>query len=220
MAKIVLLTFGDSRLKKSLARIKSQALLLNRFDEIYCLTENDLDINFRKKYSSLLVVGSRGFGYWIWKPQIIKQIFDKISFGDIVLYCDCGCWINEKGIAKFDEYLLKINQSKSGILCFQIPSVKPAELSDFTYPEYVWTKGDLLDYFDVRNNLEITHSEQILATSFLMKKCENTIKFLDDWIGVWSENISLVDDSPSITKNLSGFIEHRHDQSAFSILAK
>lgn len=29
-----------------------------------------------------------------------------------------------------------------------------------------------------------------------------------------------IDDSPSILKNIDGFIEHRHDQSIFSLLTK
>ena len=34
------------------------------------------------------------------------------------------------------------------------------------------------------------------------------------------EHPTLVDDSPSISSNLKGFIEHRFDQSIYSILAK
>ena len=37
----------------------------------------------------------RGFGYWSWKPEIIKQtLSDKWNDGDQLLYLDAGCNLN------------------------------------------------------------------------------------------------------------------------------
>jgi hypothetical protein len=44
--------------------------------------------------------------------------------------------------------------------------------------------------------------------------------FIRHWIRVFSEDFSMIDDSSSRSPNLEGFIEHRHDQSIYSILGK
>jgi hypothetical protein len=44
--------------------------------------------------------------------------------------------------------------------------------------------------------------------------------FMRHWIRVFSEDFSMIDNSPSLSPNLEDFIEHRHDQSIYSILGK
>lgn len=39
-------------------------------------------------------------------------------------------------------------------------------------------------------------------------------------VSVFLTDFSLIDDSPSKSENMNGFIEHRHDQSVFSLLFK
>lgn len=41
-----------------------------------------------------------------------------------------------------------------------------------------------------------------------------------EWMNVFYNDMHLVDDTPSLIKNSDDFIEHRHDQSIFSILSK
>ena len=46
------------------------------------------------------------------------------------------------------------------------------------------------------------------------------MKFINNWIDVFSKDFSFIDDTKSKIPNLEGFIDHRHDQSIFSILCK
>jgi len=49
--------------------------------------------------------------------------------------------------------------------------------------------------------------------------CQETRDFVNEWYNVGCDYHN-IDDSPSIIKNLDSFIEHRHDQSIFSLLTK
>lgn len=217
--KLVFCTFADSRMKRSLRRIQNQAEAIGVFDSIHVMDENDLDTMFRERFKDQLKPEVRGYGYWVWKPQIILQIFQTMQEGDLLHYCDAGCWINARGKARLKEYFEMA--AKNGALAFQVKNTfDDPHLDKFSLPERAWTKGDLFDYFSVRNNPEITESQQIGATTMIFKKCQKSTDFLQQWIGVFEQDFSLADDTPSRSPNLDGFIEHRHDQSIFGILCK
>ena len=102
------------------------------------------------------------------------------------------------------------------------------KLPDFTdkynfkfqrYYEYQYTKKDLSDFLKIDYGVNILESEQIMSGIFFLKKNKFSIEILKEWEKVLKHN-DLIDDSPSISKNHKDFIEHRHDQSAFSILCK
>lgn len=50
--------------------------------------------------------------------------------------------------------------------------------------------------------------------------CNKTRDLLDKWFDITHNHFELVSDAPSMYPNHPDFIEHRHDQSVFSILAK
>jgi len=179
------------------------------FDNILVWNEKDLDPDFRLKFKDKLIQGSRGYGYWCWKSQIILQALEAMHDGDILCYADTGCHLNPKGRTRLEYYFQKTEDSPSGILTFQ-----------GTWIDAHWTKGDLLKHLDVYSDETVTHTGTLVATTFFIKKSNTTIKLVQNWLGIFESNFSLMDDTPSTTENLSGFKEHRHDQSAFSILCK
>ncbi len=218
-AKHVFCTFADSRLSRSLQRIRNQAKAIGIYDVIHVMDEGNLDPAFRKRFKEQLRVGVRGYGYWVWKPQIILQVLRTMDEGDILHYCDVGCWINPGGRQRLTQYLEMTDES--GMLAFQVKNTFNDPLLDaFSLPEWAWTKGDLFDYFSVRGNADIVNSQQIGATTVFMKRCGESEKLLRRWIGVFEDEFSLADDTPSRSPNFDGFIEHRHDQSIFGILCK
>lgn len=218
------LTFADSRLSRSLARLRSEAEQLGVFDQIYALDEAALDEPFKRKYQNFLRADVRGYGYWCWKPQVIKQTLDRLSFGDILLYTDVGCEFNQLGIDRLRDYFQIVSQSKTGILAFQaVPPELPLVYDGRALPdltERLWTKGDVFDYFSVRSNEEIVNTPSYGAGIIVLQKSLISMNFIDLWIKAIDYSFNLLDDSPSVSKNLDGFIEHRHDQSIFSIMCK
>ena len=201
-------SFGDARLKQPLRRMRKQARQFGFLDShTFVIDESGLDPDFRQKMCHRLIPGSRGFGYWCWKPQVILQTLKKMDEGDILLYSDVGCHLNVKGMAKFNSFVEHVQST--GILAFELGG-KSAQ----------WTKGDLLDYFQVRNMKSVVDAPQIMAGVILFRKSQQAIDFVCKWLKIMTENFALIDDSASHSPNLPEFIEHRHDQSAFSILCR
>lgn len=212
--KIVFVSFADSRMSAAIERIRKQAEEMGIFDEIYVWNEHDLDASFKEKWAHILKPGVRGYGYWIWKPYIIHKILGNLAEGSILIYCDAGCHLNPQGIERLQFYIDELNKSNLGIQAFN--TYYP--LIDVT--EKRWTKGDLLDYFNCRSDKSVTDTLQLAATHILFRKCSSSLIFLNRWLKVWNDNISLVDDSNSQSPNFPEFIEGRHDQSVFSVLYK
>lgn len=204
-------TFGDCRLDSALRRIARQAREMQVFSLIECFNETRLDPLFVSEFKDRLIPGSRGFGYWVWKPQVVLQMLDGMQDGDILLYADAGCHLNVAGRNRLQEYFEMLNEKGHWLLATQLSN---------NSPDAHWTKGDVFDHFECRHDPEVTLTGQIAATSFLIKKCPESEAFIQSWLNVFRFHWELADDSLSSSPNLPGFRENRHDQSIFSILAK
>lgn len=220
----VLLTFASSAMCRSANRLARQAKTLGFYDKIYSYSEQDITPDFRLKYKEALVEGTRGYGYWCWKPQIIHQVLEGMNYGDILQYTDAGCHLNSRGLLRLKEYFELAKKSNSGILAFQLrdpsPPLPTPSAGALNLPDYQWIKGDLLDYFGVRDRDDITHTQTIGAGIIFIRKCEKSMALIGKWRDAFEADFSLIDDSPSKSKNLAGFKDHRHDQAIFSLLCK
>ena len=98
MTKYNFITFGAGTTDYTDAgkRLVRQAEQTQLFDSIrlYGLSDLKNDPVFWDKHSSFIQNNARGFGYWLWKPYLIKSTMDTMCDGDILLYLDCGCEIN------------------------------------------------------------------------------------------------------------------------------
>ncbi len=193
------------------------------FDSILIHDETELAPSFRAEFAERLVIGSRGFGYWCWKPQIIKQTLDRVEYGDGVLYLDIGCHLNPGGRRRLEEYFACLTDETPLLVFQQAPDEEPfgepnPNLRKMSWPLSNWTKGDLIEHFGIRDRRDILDAETFHAGSFLLRKTPETVKLIDDWIETFRRDWSLIDDSPSVAPNEPGFIEHRHDQAIFALL--
>ncbi|MBD8388022.1 hypothetical protein [Dysgonomonas sp. BGC7] len=216
----ILCTFANYPLSKGFERYRKEAEAFNVFDDIYMYDENMLDKRFRTKFGRFLYPYSRGYGYWGWKPFIIKQTLDKMEEGDILLYTDLGCTFNQEGKKRLIEYFNIVNQSESGILCARTQDEEHAVRKELAFFEYQYTKGDILDYFSVRDNIDFTQTRQFEAGIVFYRKGPKVEAFLKEWIEAVYNHFDFITDKPSRSANIPGFIDNRHDQSVFSILAK
>lgn len=210
-----LVTFSDLRLKRSAKRLIRQAKKIGVFSQIISLDENSLDMEFTAKHSDILRPDVRGFGFWMWKPQVIIQALRSVKNGQIVLYLDVGCHLNHRGAPRLHEYFEIVSKSKSGILAFDL-----THEGVVAHKVVEWTKSDTLDFFGALTNEKIKQSAQIEATIILVEKRESTVKFFENWLDLMEKHRNFIDDSPSVIPNDPNFIENRHDQSLFSLLAK
>jgi hypothetical protein len=205
--KIHFLTFVSSNFKTTLSRIKTEAENCGFFDTITCLSEFDLPSNYITEHH--INEGTKGFGFWIWKSFITRQLFSRINYGDILVYADGGCSINPEGRKRFYDYIDMLNQSDISNLSFQMK-----------YPEKQYTKGDLFKYFDVSDKEKIKSAGQLVGGIFLLKKDNNSEDLIEKWFSICHSHKNLIDDSDSKEKSDLEFVAHRHDQSIFSILRK
>jgi hypothetical protein len=224
MSERIFLTFTDRRMKAARQRICKQAKNLNFYTQVIGTSEHSLDREFKDRYQDILNSNNKGYGYYIWKPRIVKQILSQLKEGDCLHWLDAGSHLNPAGIWRLNDYFGLAAEASYGFLGFEnkVP-VDPLIYDGRPLPdnaEYLLTKGDLFDWFGVRDQHEITHSQQIGATTFVIRKCKGSVQFIDEWNEVFSGRIHLIDDSPSRSPNFSGFIQHRWDQSILSILAK
>lgn len=206
-SKIYICSFSNLFLLPALKRFYNQALDMNIFDDIFLFEELTLGKDFKVRFKDKLNYNVRGFGYWCWKPYIILESLKRIEHNDILIYADTGCHLKKEYIDKMKNY---IDYAKEyDIVAFELETL-----------DKFWTKSDLFQYFNVLDNKEITNTNTRCATCMIIKKTDKTIRFVNDWLKVFYDNFNLADDTPSVIKNLDGFIEHRHDQSIFSILSK
>ena len=212
-------------MQRSLDRLARQAKSINIFDDTYMFIENDLPLDFREHFKDKLIAGSRGYGYWSWKPEVILMALDRIQDGDCLLYIDAGCHLNSRGKQRLLEYFKILEQEETGVLAFQ--AIKPTENNSslvydgrklFDQPNYRWIKGDLFDYFGAKNNPSVVNDQAIGAGVIFIRKCDRAIRIIREWQQIIWHHFNLLDDTPSVSANLAGFIEHRHDQAIWTLL--
>ena len=219
-SKIFLCAFASPDLFLSKIRFYNQAKSLNFYQGIKIYEKRELStktLNIIENY--LTKNNRRGYGYWIWKPEIILNFLRQIPENSILQYSDIGCHFNRKGINKLFFYQDMCD--KNSIVSFQYSNPKIKKIN-FIYPnylEYQYTKADLMRYFNLNFNHIYMNTPQVCSGTFFIKKNYINIEFLKNWLKVF-ENMSLIDDSISVSKNHKNFIEHRHDQSVFSLLCK
>ena len=225
--KKVICSFADTKYKESLDRLEKQIKNTSFFDEYYLLDQTNLDDSFLIKFKDVLSERTRGYGYWVWKPYIIKRILDQLDDGDILVYVDAGCHIHNSNRKRLNKYFELVDNSKNGIVAFQKPIdqlgyglLSETIIRKNFFIECNWTKGDLFDYFDSRHITKVVDTPQIIGTVILLQKRVESLRIIDQWMNVFEENFDVVNDSISRSPNLSGFVENRHDQSVFSILCK
>ena len=132
-----------------------------------------------------------------------------MNSNDILVYCDSGCEINQKGKNRLQEYFKIVSNSPYGILSFQMSQ----------HREYEWTKMDIFKKMAIDIDSSTFNSGQLIGGIIIIKKCEHSLKVFKEILEI-SENYNLINDSQSNLKNHPDFIENRHDQSISSIIRK
>ena len=200
---------GSVGYHNTLRRICYQAATFELFDKIVGKTEAFLqaDTPFWAQHSRHIQSNRRGYGYWVWKPYVVKSYMESdMAEGDVLVFADAGCTLNIHGRPRMLEYLDKVRNHESGILSFQMNHLLERE----------WTKMDLIRVLGAE---PLMATGQVMSGIWLIRKCEKTMELMNRWYALCCQ-YSLIDDSPSVAPNHPTFVEHRHDQSVWSILVK
>ena len=202
------ITFGAGSINYIEAgnRLLRQATNLNLFDKTIFYTDMYLktDKDFWDKHGTFIENNKRGYGYWLWKPYLIKKTMDQMDNNDILVYLDCGCEIDIRKKELIHNY-------------FEIVK-KDCIIGSFTTIERDWNKMDLILELDMVNDKYLkTSQHEAGALMFLV--CNRTRELVNQWYDI-ACNYHFIDDTASKNQNFPSFKEHRHDQSIFSLLTK
>lgn len=200
---ITVINFADENFKKQ-QKYNTKSAYKFGAHKVIEYSPKDIDIEFIKKYSHIFSQ-KRGFGYWLWKPYIILKTLEKINYGDYLFYCDSSAYFVNK-----IQYLIDtMIKDKQDILAFELPLI-----------ERQWTKRDAFILMGCDKE-EFVNSNQILSGYILVKKNDFTLNFFREYFN-FCKDYRILTDSPNELgyENYSDFIDHRHDQSIFSLLCK
>jgi hypothetical protein len=224
------LTFGggSDNYRKRLINFTESVKQSNVFDRIIGINDYTLKTydDFWPKHSKFLEENKRGYGYWLWKSYLIKRTLSELKSNDILVYCDAGCMFNPDGIKRLNEYFDMVNKSKYGILSFQMKIT-----------EKLYTKRALFEYFrdhldEIKNCTPINtmtsltkencirfleNTYQNMATVIIIRKTEHSVNFFNKLYEIASIH-DLINDKR--TNEIKEFVDHRHDQSIYSLLCK
>ena len=209
-ARIRLVSFADGAFAARRASFVQEARDMEVFDDVQVFSASRLPPAFLQQHGEFLRAHPRGFGYWIWKPQIIATVLQESSPGDLVVYLDVGFTLNRGGRARLLEYLDIALDSPYRMLSFQT-----------VHTECMWTKADLAQHLGVADSPAVINTSQLTSGFIMLGKTADNIALVQRWQAVAvADDYRYSDDSPSVAANHSEFREHRHDQSISSLLRK
>ncbi|MEW9669679.1 hypothetical protein [Ammoniphilus sp. 3BR4] len=200
---IYLINFATTRFYKSQELLNRSALRFG-IDRVVSYREKDiLRTEFYRRNRNILDQ-KRGYGYWIWKPYIIRDAMSKVKKNDIIIYCDSGIEI----INPVDP-LIKTCKKQQGIMLFQTHG----------HLNRTWTKRDCFVLMDC-DAPKYWNAEQIMGSFSIYVNNKRNRDFVNEWLH-YCCNETIVTDCANQCglSNFPDFRDHRHDQSILSLLA-
>lgn len=204
--KKILISFSTPRFRTAQQKL-SESAENKSFDYIVKYTENDLDSEFYEKYTNIMIQ-SRGFGYWLWKPYIIKKELERCNYGDVVCYVDSSNIV----LKDSSEFIFDSDES---IKLFENKDSNP---HGQVWLNNQWTKRDCFILMGCDGE-KYWNGPQANASYQIYRKDEKSLNFVDELFQYCTDERILTDLSNSIEDNLPEFSDHRHDQSVLSLLA-
>jgi hypothetical protein len=210
--KFRVVTFADGHpiWRRSLERFRSQVERSSLFSgiDVYDMETIEKEIpEFFNSHQAFINANKRGFGYWLWKPAIVKHSLRRLTADELgVIYIDVGCTISSAEGAKrrLAEYL-ELCILKGGLF-FRLNGDNRIEN---------WMKRDVQEYFAL-SETELRENG-FVGGIFALLNNQGSLDFLDEWLEVMTkDSYHFTDDSPSVNSEYPEFIEHRHDQSVLA----
>lgn len=218
-----LITFADQSLASTFQRIRSQATDFP-FSTITTLTESDLDVTFRGWHQDYLGPSSRGYGYYLWKPEVVLAGLQAIPEGETLLYIDAGCHLHDTGLQRFADYRSYLALSVSGVLAFQHRPNESDWFDTIEIPPDIldgpYTKGEVLVEFPEYREKKYMGTPGLQSGIFFLRNTSEQRDFIREWQHVARTAPALFTDDFDPSSQRSGFVAPRHDQTIFSLIAK
>jgi hypothetical protein len=210
-----LVTFagGDRRWTWAARRLARQAEQSRMFASIRIHSAADLGSNHQRFFKEHVEPWSkcRGFGFWVWKPFIIREeLRTRRQDLDGVMYLDAGHELNltsTRARERLREYWASTLDGM-GLLAPSLPG----------HPEFSWTRKAVMWQLDPSGRNHDT--DQVQAHPMLRVDAESC-DLVDEWVSLCLQDDHFLLHDPAPGEDLDArFVAHRHDQSIFSLLVK
>lgn len=210
--KITCISYGD-RKYASAARFNLETAKLHGADRTILYTSKDIPLAYKlanwrlyyRIYIKKIRPWWRGAGYWVWKSYIVMKTLEELSEGDILIYSDGGSvYVND-----IKPILECVDRDQLNIMAFSLLHI-----------EKEYTKRDAFILLDA-DLPEYTDTLQHPSTYMLFRKSSEAVNFVRDWNKACRDPRIVSDSKNKMGKeNYPEFVENRHDQTAFSLIAK
>ena len=185
--------------------LRKWALVSGCFDQVHEYDKEWLESTdlYKENESILADPSSRGDGWWLWKPYIIRQTLDKMEEGDVLFYLDSS----DTFFGDFRNFLLNHFKSHDFLL------TRAGENQNSWY-----TKRDTFVYMGC-DSPEYWGAIQLEAGVLGIKKNSTTTRFIEEWME-YCKDYRIVTNCPNESgkEDLPGYIAHRNDQSILTNL--
>ena len=191
------------------AFVKQQNFSLRRakevgnFDKIIGYSQLDIDETFYHSNRHILEQ-KRGGGYWLWKPYFIYKTLQEMNDNDYLFYSDSGAFF----LKSVDLLINELEKYNQDIMGFELPLI-----------EKQWTKQELFNNLNCDSD-NTKESNQIMASFHLIRKTTFSLNFYKQYLEYSCNEINITDKYDAKTTQDVSYIDHRHDQSIFSLLYK
>jgi hypothetical protein len=208
----VFLTFGDGRTgwRKASKRIEQEARQTSLFEITYNFDFKSI-LEISPETAIAIVAqrengGFRGFGYWLWKPAILRWAH-QVHPNSHIVYIDSGSHIVNGGESPDFSSILKKSEQAGG-LAWDLPG----------HNENSWTKRELVEYMNPPLSLLV--SDQVQSGFISLPPSTQRNEFVKSWYDISLQRNGFFFTDEVGPNQHQDFIEHRHDQSSMSLLWK
>lgn len=215
--RIHAVTFADGNYCQS-TRIQEEMKNCGYFDTFVSVNGNEIVDYFAssKNHAWKSQNSQKGYGWYAWKSLIVYKALKDLNDNDLLIWLDAGMHIKPSMGSKVHEYYSKLIDSEKDVMPFRIK-----------YTEAAFNKRDTVEEVIRRypeNAREILASDiyQFCTGAFIIKKTKSSLKLVKDWHEISiDKELHFSNDNPSTSgPESTEFIDHRHDQSIFSLLCK
>ena len=199
---VAFVTFGTPDF--SMARAEHEQSIQRFGHRVFSYHIGSEPIQLARKKNAEIFRQPRGYGYWAWKPYIIEAAMDATEPGTLVFYTDIAVTL-----ARSPEPLLDLLKDLD-VATFRVGSGYLQR--EYTKRDaFVLMKADEPRYWD---------DEQSNGAFVAIRNNDAGLKFVRTW-KKYLKDTRILTDKPNEMKFLNHpeFVDHRHDQSALSILA-
>lgn len=188
----------------------AESALVSGFNSARVYGQQDIEGTAFQKSNAVVLASPRGAGFWLWKPHLILERVKQLEPDECLLYSDAGR-TGYYAFTSIPHRLIALMQAgdKGFLLGCPVP-----HLGIIRH----WTKRDCLELMAATTRSVL--DAPLLMTWSLWTNTPEAVAFLEAWLAYATDPRCLTDWPNELGQpNLTGFREHRFDQSIMSILA-